>query len=138
MRLVERVVFLVLVFAVQIAAQSTDRAVLPTGVRLDPIGAKIAAGNMPLAMVLSPEGTHLILSFGGWHEQGIQVIDLASQQVTQTIKQDGAFFRLTFSKDGRTLYVSGGNEDAVYRYDWNGKTVSLKARIELAKKEPNK
>jgi DNA-binding beta-propeller fold protein YncE len=138
MRLIGRLVFLLLFIALEVAAQSTDRAVLPTGLRLDPVGAKISAGNMPLGMILSPEGTHLILSLGGWREQGIQVIDLASQQVTQTIKQDGAFLGLAFSTDGRTLYASGGNEDAVYSYDWDGKNASFRARIELAKKEPNK
>src|ERR1044072_6063674 len=102
------IIFLTLVLPV--AGQPKEQSLLPTGVHLDPVGAKINAGNMPLAMILSPDGAHLILSLGGWREQGIQVIDLASQQVTQTLKQDGAFFGLAFSADGRTLYASGGNE----------------------------
>jgi DNA-binding beta-propeller fold protein YncE len=138
MRLIGRVVSFLLLLAFQVAAQTTDRALLPTGVRLDPVGEKISSGNMPLGMIPSPDGTHLILSLGGWREQGIQIIDLVRQQVTQTLKQDGAFFGLAFSRDGRTVYASGGNEDAVYSYDWNGKNATFRARIELAKKEPNK
>jgi DNA-binding beta-propeller fold protein YncE len=130
------IIFLILVLPV--AGQPKEQSLLPTGVHLDPVGAKINAGNMPLAMILSPDGAHLIVSLGGWREQGIQVIDLASQQVTQTLKQDGAFFGLAFSADGRTLYASGGNEDAIYSYDWNGKSATLRGRLELAKKDPTK
>ena len=127
-----------LLLVVTVAGQPKEQTFLPTGVHLDPVGAKINAGNMPLAMILSPDGAHLIVSLGGWREQGIQVIDLASQQVTQTLKQDGAFFGLAFSADGRTLYASGGNEDAIYSYDWNGKSATLRGRLELAKKDPTK
>src|ERR1041384_2731453 len=133
-----RVIILLLWVAFEIAGQSKDGTLLPTGVHLDPVGAKISAGNMPLAMILSPDGAHLIVSLGGWREQGIQVIDLASQQVTQTLKQDGAFFGLAFSTDGRTLYASGGNEDAIYSYDWDGKSATQRGRLELAKKDPTK
>jgi hypothetical protein len=41
---------------------------LPTGVRLDPEGANINVGNMPLAMTLEPGGGKLIISLGGWRE----------------------------------------------------------------------
>ena len=47
---------------------------LPTGVRLDPEGANINVGNMPLAMTLAPGGGKLIISVGGWRKQGIQVV----------------------------------------------------------------
>src|SRR5437762_12497106 len=77
---------------------------LPTGVRLDPEGAGINVGNMPLAMTLAPGGGKLIISLGGWREQGIQVVDLQTRHVDQTLIQDGAFLGLAFSRDGRTLY----------------------------------
>lgn len=127
-----------IVFVWPVTAQSPTPNNLPTGLRLDPVGARVITGNMPLNMILSPDGKNLVLSLGGWREQGVQIIDLATQQVTQTIRQDGAFFGLAFSTDGRTLYASGGNEDSIYCYDWNGKSASLRGRIELAKKEPNK
>jgi hypothetical protein len=44
----------------------------------------------------------------GWREQGLQVVDLASRRVTQTLRQDAAFYGLAFARDGRELYVSGG------------------------------
>src|SRR6266567_2556011 len=94
------------------------RDCLPTGVCLDPAGRSFAASNMPLGMVLSPEGDRLVLSLNGWRQQGLQVIDRHAGTVVQTVSQPGAFLGLAFSKDGGTLYASGGNEDVIYRYAW--------------------
>jgi hypothetical protein len=94
------------------------RTCLPTGVCLDPAGRSIATGNMPLAMVLSPEGDRLVLSLNGWRQQGLQVVDRHAGTVLQTISQPGAFLGLAFSNDGRILYASVGNEDVIYLYAW--------------------
>ena len=93
---------------------------------------------MPLAMALSPEGDRLVLSLSGWRQQGIQVIDRHTGAVLQTIPQPSAFLGLVFSNDGRTLYVSGGNEDVIYRYTWRDKQATLIDTIILAPKEPKK
>src|SRR6185369_16319622 len=111
---------------------------LPTGVDLDPAGRSFDVGNMPLAMVLSPEGDRLVLSLSGWRQQGIQVVDVQSGAVLQTIPQPGAFLGLAFSHDGKTLYVSGGNEDVIYRYAWRDKQATPVDTIVLAAKEPKK
>lgn len=111
---------------------------LPTGVCLDSAGQSYDVGNMPLGMTLSPEGDRLVVSLNGWREQGLQIIELDTGRVTQTIVQAGAFFGIVFSKDGKTLYASGGNEDLVYVYAWNNKQATLQDRIVLAPKEPKK
>jgi DNA-binding beta-propeller fold protein YncE len=117
---------------------SERRTCLPTGVCLDPAGRSFAAGNMPLAMVLSPEGDRLVLSLNGWRQQGLQVIDLRAGTVVQMISQPGAFLGLAFSNDGGTLYASGGNEDLIYRYAWRDKQATLIDTIVLAPKESKK
>jgi DNA-binding beta-propeller fold protein YncE len=111
---------------------------LPTGRSLDTPGRSVTLGSLPLAMLPAPGGEKLIVSLGGWREQGIQVVDLKTLRVEQTLKQGAAFLGLAFSRDGRTLYASGGNDDAIYCYDWDGATAKPRTRIELAKKEPNK
>jgi DNA-binding beta-propeller fold protein YncE len=111
---------------------------LPTGVCLDPAGRSFDVGNMPLAIVRSPEGDRLVISLSGWRQQGIQVIDPQKRTVVQTIPQPGAFLGLAFSNDGRTLYASGGNEDVIYRYAWRDKQATLIDSIILAPKEPKK
>src|SRR5690349_11130359 len=131
--------FLLILFASTAAfAQTAKEGCLPTGVCLDPAGRSFDVGNMPLAMIVSPEGDRIVLSLNGWREQGIQVIDPQSGSVVQTITQPSAFLGLAFSPDGQTLYASGGNEDVVYRYAWRDKRATLIDHIELAHKEPKK
>ncbi|HEY0765453.1 MAG TPA: bifunctional YncE family protein/alkaline phosphatase family protein [Pyrinomonadaceae bacterium] len=93
---------------------------------------------MPLAAVSSPEGDRLVLSLNGWRQQGIQIVDAKTGAILQTISQPSAFFGLTFSHNGQTLYVSGGNEDVVFRYAWREGTATLIDKIVLAQKEPKK
>jgi len=111
---------------------------LPTGVCLDAAGRSFDVGNMPLAMALSPEGDRLIISLSGWREQGLQVVERDTGRVVQRLPQAGAFLGLAFSPDGKTLYASGGDEDAIYRYDWRDKQATLAGSIVLAPKDPQK
>ena len=118
--------------------QTAKEGCLPTGICLDAAGRSFDVGNMPLAMVVSPEGDRLVLSLNGWRQQGIQIVDPAAGSVVQTISQPSAFLGLAFSPDGQTLYASGGNEDAVYRYAWRDKRATLIDQIQLAHKQPKK
>lgn len=106
------------------AAQEAPR--LPTGVRLDPAGARIDVGPLPLAAVASPDSGHVLLLLNGWRMQGVQVVDRRSGAVVQTLEQPAAFIGITFSPDGRTLYASGGNADVIYRYDWSAPHLTLR------------
>lgn len=93
---------------------------------------------MPLAMVLSPEGDRVVVLLNGWREQGVQVVDRKTGHVLQTLEQAAAFIGLEFSPDGKTLYASGGNQDVVYRYDWQNHAATLRDSIVLAWKAANK
>ena len=107
-------------------AQRQVPARLPTGVRLDPAGARTDVGSLPLAAVWSPDSSHMLLLLNGWRQQGVQVVNRKTGVVTQTLDQPAAFIGLTFSPDGRTLYASGGNTDVVYRYDWVANKLALR------------
>ncbi|HEX6716287.1 MAG TPA: bifunctional YncE family protein/alkaline phosphatase family protein, partial [Pyrinomonadaceae bacterium] len=135
---IKTIVIGVLLFTCTNGSGQTNQTCLPVGVCLDPAGQSFDVGNMPLAIVSSPEGDRLVLSLNGWRQQGIQVLDAQTGKIVQTIPQPGAFLGLTFSNDGRTLYASGGNEDVIYRYAWRDKQATLLDTIVLAKKEPKK
>ncbi len=107
---------------------------LPTGVSLDPAGDAIDLGSMPLSMAIGPNGDKLAVVLSGWREQGVQIVDLKSRQVVQTLIQPAAFFGLAFSRDGRELFVSGGNDDTIFCYSWRDGTAALERKIILAEK----
>jgi DNA-binding beta-propeller fold protein YncE len=106
---------------------------LPTGVRLDAVGEAAELGSMPLNVVPAPSGDKAVVVLGGWREQGIQVVDLKTRRVTQTLLQDGAFYGAAFSPDGSALYVSGGNTDMLFVYSWKDGVATLRNKFELAK-----
>ena len=117
------------------AQTSVFTSPLPTGVRLDPAGDVVELGSMPLNVVGAPGSDKAIVVLSGWREQGIQVVDLKTRRVTQTLPQDGAFYGAAFSPDGRNLYVSGGNTDALFVYAWRDGTATLANQFELAKEK---
>jgi len=106
---------------------------LPTGVRLDPAGEAVDLGSLPVNLVLTPEKDKAVVVLSGWREQGIQVVDLKTQKVTQTLLQDGAFYGAAFSPDGHRLCVSGGNTDMLFVYAWKDGAATLENKFELAK-----
>lgn len=110
---------------------------LPTGNVLDPAGESIPVGQMPLGMTLSPDGDRIVLLLGGWRQQGVQVVNPVTFEVTQTVEQPAAFVGIAFSPDGRWLYASGGNQDVVYRYRWARNRATLADSIVLAPKKPD-
>jgi DNA-binding beta-propeller fold protein YncE len=106
---------------------------LPTGVHLDAVGDTVELGSMPLNVVAARNGDKVVVVLSGWREQGIQIVDLKTRKVTQTLLQDGAFYGAAFSPDGNTLYVSGGNTDMLFIYTWKDGKATLAKKIELAK-----
>jgi len=124
-----------LIFALALSgcsrSSSREERRIPTGARLDPAGTSIPLGSMPLAMTLSPDSSRVVSISCGFREQGIQVIDLKTRRVVQTVVQPSAFLGLAFARDGHSLYVSGGNQDVVYRYLWAADTASLADSLQL-------
>jgi hypothetical protein len=58
---------------------------LATGVRLDAAGDLVELGSLPISVVVAPERDKAVVVLSCWREQGIQVVDLKTRKVTQTL-----------------------------------------------------
>ncbi len=112
----------------------SEEARLPTGARLDPAGKSAAIGPLPLSLVPSPDGKYFVALLSGYRDNGVQVIDRGTGAVKQFLRQRAAFIGVAFSPDGKRLYASGGDDDAIYVYDWNAANAVIADTIMLARK----
>ena len=131
------------VLSLPCAAFPADSAVtytspLSTGVRLDPVGEFVDLGSVPLGMALSPDGNFAAVVLSGWREQGLQIVDLRSRKVTQTLEQPAAFLGVVFAREGNRLYVSGGNDDSIFVYSWENGTAKFDRKIVFGQQKPDK
>jgi YVTN family beta-propeller protein len=83
---------------------------LPNGWRITPAGKAIATiEDMVLNTVISPDGKIIVATHSGYLPHGIDVIDVKTSTLVQQIPLKTTWLGLTWSSDGHTLYVSGGN-----------------------------
>lgn len=96
-------------------------AITPNGWMITPAGSQLGLGDLPLGGAMSPNHHYLVVSNDGEGTQSLQVIDLFTHQVVQTLKYQSPqalFLGVAFSPDGKTLYASAGgnNEIRVYSF----------------------
>lgn len=116
--------------------------ILPNGTAITPVGAQVMLGRYPTNAIEVPQKNILIVVNNGNNIQSLQVVDLTTNQVKQTISKSDLspatdfylFLGLAVTSDGSKLYASGGAENQIYEFniDANG-TLSLNRRINAAK-----
>ena len=114
-------------------------AVVPTGQRITPAGLQTTLGNLPLAEALSPDGRTLLVSNDGQGVQSLQVIDVSSGRVVQTLPSPAPrslFVGLAFSPDGRRAYASGGGDQTIHRFDVQGQQLTEGPAVALPTTAP--
>lgn len=99
------------------AADGTIR--LPNAWSIKPAGKQVELGDFPVNMAVHPSGQWLAVLHCGYGPHEIYLIDLRKnkQAVTSRVTLAQAFYGLTFSPDGKTLYASGGEFDVVHVFD---------------------
>jgi DNA-binding beta-propeller fold protein YncE len=95
---------------------TASRVSLPNGWKLSPVGKLAPLGDLPLNMAVSPSGKLLAVTNNGQSDQGIQLFDTEKMQLLDSIVMKKSWLGLTFSKDGKYLYASGGNDNWIVRY----------------------
>ncbi len=94
---------------------------LPNGWRIAPAGKHLSIGDLPLAMVLSPDGHQLVITNNGYQKPTLRVVDLDRQTVAR-VDLDDAWLGLAWHPDGKRLYSSGAASNTVQELAWaNGR-----------------
>ena len=100
----------------------TGTTILPSGRFLTPAGKIVRITNDPFGMALSPDGKKSVTL----HNGVFTIVDLQSMGTTRVPSYDkkiksplshGSYLGVAFSKDSRTVFLSGGDNGAVIIYD---------------------
>jgi YVTN family beta-propeller protein len=89
---------------------------LPNGWRLTPVGNLLPLGDLPLNIAISPSQKLAAITNNGESDQTIQLVDLETEVILDSIIIKKAWLGLAFSDDSKYLYASGGNDNLIIRY----------------------
>ena len=121
-----------------IFAQVPEPVRLPNGWSLSPYGRNFPLGDLPLNIALSASGKKMAVTNNGQSQHSIQLIDPASEQVLHTLVVPKAWYGLAFTEDEKFLYVSGGHDNRINKYDVAENKLVLTDSILLGKPWPNR
>jgi YVTN family beta-propeller protein len=111
---------------------------LPNGWTLSPVGKQLGLGDLPLNIVVSPNKAFAAVTNNGQGAQSIQLIDVKADRVIDSIDIDKSWYGLVFSPDNKSLYVSGGNDNRIFKYAIQSNKLILTDSIILGEKWPLK
>lgn len=110
--------------------ETPNGEILATGWRISPVGTNInLKGDMPSRIVLLPGGKTAAVLLSGYHDQGVEVIDVASRTSIQFRHLGSSFCGLSVS--GNNLYVSLGSQ-GIGRYPVKDGLLGELTKITLA------
>ncbi len=114
------------------------RTSLPNGWKLTPVGKLLPLGDLPLNMAVSPDRKLLAVTNNGQSDQSIHLINPESMQLLDSVVIAKGWLGLTFSKDGKNLFASGGNDNWVMRFQVKNNKIVPYDTLVIGKKWPEK
>ena len=115
-----------------------NRVLLPNGWSLTPQGRSINLGDLPLNLIISPDGKMGAVTNNGQSTQTIQLIDLQKQRILDTRTIGKSWLGLSFGEISGDLFASGGNDNWVLRYKTEGSKLTPVDTFRLGKPWPEK
>jgi YVTN family beta-propeller protein len=90
---------------------------LPNGWSLKPAGRQAKLGDLPVQIAPHPSLPILAILHAGYGEHEVVTVDAANGHVIGRAAIPGTFAGMTWSADGKQIFVGGGFDDLVYRFD---------------------
>ena len=91
---------------------------LPNGWKIQPAGRHMSIGDLPLAMVESPDGNYLVVTNNGFAKPTLTIVDLKRGYVSSKTSMDHAWLGLAWHPDGRRVFSSGAGQTTVNEFYW--------------------
>ena len=106
----------------------TGAVVLPNGWSLKPAGRQIRLGDLPVQIAVHPTEPVLAILHAGYGEHEVVTASATSGKIIGRVSLPASFSGLIWSHDGKRLFVGGGFDDKIYRFECadgllSGKTV---------------
>ncbi len=95
-------------------------------------------GDLPLNIALSPSKKLAAVTNNGQSDQSIELIDLENDAVVDSVPVGKSWLGLVFSKNGKYLYASGGNDNIILRYKVADNHLSVSDTIVIGKPWPER
>ncbi len=136
--------FLAFFTSQNIVAQSLEtqlesrRVKLPNGWSLTPAGRSLEVGDLPLNIAVSASKKLLAVTNNGQGKQTIQLIDSKTEKILDNVEIPKSFYGLKFSRDEKSLYASGGNDNWIMKYNIVNNKLVVSDSLIIGKKWPNK
>src|SRR5712691_11015849 len=118
----------------RIGPQPDGTGVTPNHWMLTPVGLQVEVGDRPLGIAATPDGRYLLISNSGQGIQSLVLFDTATQKVVQGLpyrSPEALFLGVVVAPDGRRVYASGGGNNKVRVYDFDGRALTERAPISL-------
>ena len=101
---------------------------LPNGWSLDPSGRQAGLdGDFPVQIARHPSEPILAILFAGYGRHEVATVDADSMEVIGRATLPASFSGLAWSPDGARLFVGGGFDDVIYRFDHDDGLLAGKA-----------
>jgi YVTN family beta-propeller protein len=85
---------------------------------ITPAGTQTQVSDMPLKMIVAPDKKTMLALSGGFRNPGLTLLELSSKKVSQFLPVGDAWNGLTFSKDGRHIFVTGGDYGNIHTFSY--------------------
>ena len=126
----------------QVSGQSlnsieSNRVLLPNGWKLSPVGKMLPVGDLPLNIAVSHSGKMVAITNNGQSVQSIQLIDAEKLEILDSVVLAKGWLGLTFSKDDKSIYASGGNDNWILKYQIKERRLIPSDTLVLGKAWPN-
>ncbi|MEI6668735.1 MAG: cytochrome D1 domain-containing protein [Acidobacteriota bacterium] len=91
---------------------------LPNGWKIAPAGKHVSIGDLPLAMLESPDGKFLVITNNGYEKPTLTVFDLEHGYVSSKTALEHAWLGLAWHPDRRRVFSSAAGQTAVSELYW--------------------